>query len=194
MKLLEERILREGKVGANGVLKVDGFLNHQLDVALLRELGQEFARLFRDCGVTKILTVEASGIAVACLTAEQMGVNVVFAKKSRSRNLTGEVLTAPVESFTRGGTYDVMVSREFLKQEDRVLLIDDFLASGSALEGLLSLTEQAGCSVAGAGVCVEKAFQKGGARLRSRGLRVEALARIESMDAAGGIVFCRETD
>ena len=190
MKLLEERIRRDGRIRENGaILKVDSFLNHQMDITLNKAMGKEFFRLFGDEGVTKILTVEASGIGVACIAGQYFNVPVLFAKKSKTKNIDGSVYTAPVESFTHGGVYDVMVAKDFLGPEDRVLLIDDFLANGAALEGLLSIVEQAGAAVVGAGICVEKAFQPGGARLRAKGIRVEALARIKSMSEAG-IEFC----
>ena len=190
MKLLEERIRRDGRIRENGaILKVDSFLNHQMDITLFNAMGKEFFRLFGDEGVTKILTVEASGIGVACIAGQYFNVPVLFAKKSKTKNIDGSVYTAPVESFTHGGVYDVMGAKDFLGPEDRVLLIDDFLANGAALEGLLSIVEQAGAAVVGAGICVEKAFQPGGARLRAKGIRVEALARIKSMSEAG-IEFC----
>lgn len=190
MKLLEERIRAEGVVRDGAVLKVDRFLNHQMDVGLFRALGEEFYRLYGGCGVTKILTIESSGIGIACITAQFFDVPVIFAKKSRSRNLDGEAYTARVESFTRGGEYDILVSRALLRPEDRVLLIDDFLANGSALAGLIRLVEEAGCALVGAGVCIEKAFQPGGARIRGMGVRVESLARIRGMSAGGGVEFC----
>lgn len=190
MRLLEERIRRDGTVKGTDVLKVDSFLNHQIDVALLSELGKEFHRLFAQAGVTRILTIEASGIAVACAAAANFGVPVVFAKKGRSRNLAAGVYTAQIASFTHHTTYDVVVSREFLHPDDRVLLIDDFLANGAALKGLMSLAEQAGAQVVGAGVCIEKAFQPGGNELRAAGLRVEALARIKTMSEKIGVEFC----
>ena len=190
MKLLEERIRRDGRIRENGaILKVDSFLNHQMDITLFNAMGKEFFLLFGDEGVTKILTVEASGIGVACIAGQYFNVPVLFAKKSKTKNIDGSVYTAPVESFTHGGVYDVMVAKDFLGPEDRVLLIDDFLANGAALEGLLSIVEQAGAAVVGAGICVEKAFQPGGARLRAKGIRVEALARIKSMSGEG-IEFC----
>ena len=189
MKLLEERIRKDGKVRGADVLKVDAFLNHQIDVGLLEELGKEFFRLFGDCGVTKILTIEASGIAIACMAAREFGVPVVFAKKSRTKNIAGEVYTAQVESFTHGRVYDIVVSKDFLLPGDRVLLIDDFLANGMALLGLKSLVEQAGAVLVGAGVAVEKAFQPGGQRLRDMGVRVEALARVKSMSEEAGVEF-----
>ena len=190
MRLLEDRIRRDGKIRENGaILKVDSFLNHQMDITLFNEMGKEFFRLFGDQGVTKILTVEASGIGIACMAGQYFNVPVIFAKKSRTKNIDGSVYTAPVESFTHGGVYDVMVARDFLLPEDRVLIIDDFLANGAALEGLLSIVEQAGATVVGAGICIEKAFQPGGERIRAKGVRVEALARIKSM-REDGIEFC----
>ena len=189
MRELEERIRRDGIVEDADVLKVDSFLNHQMDVALFAAMGREWARLFAGEGVNKILTIEASGIGIACVAARQFGVPVVFAKKSRTKNIAGDVYQTEVPSFTHGGVSDVIVSRRFLGPEDRLLLIDDFLANGAALEGLLDLARQAGASVAGAGVAVEKAFQSGGARIRARGVRVEALARIKSM-APGRVEFC----
>ncbi len=189
MRELEERIRRDGIVEDADVLKVDSFLNHQMDVALFAAMGREWARLFAGEGVNKILTIEASGIGIACVAAQQFGVPVVFAKKSRTKNIAGDVYQTEVPSFTHGGVSDVIVSRRFLGPEDRLLLIDDFLANGAALEGLLALARQAGASVAGAGVAVEKAFQSGGARIRARGVRVEALARIKSM-APGRVEFC----
>jgi len=190
MKLLEERIRRDGKVLEGGaVLKVDSFLNHQMDVELFNEMGKEFFRLFGDERVTKILTIEASGIGVACIAGQYFNVPVLFAKKSRTKNIDGDVYVTEVESFTHAVTYQVMAAKEFLKREDRVLIIDDFLANGAALEGLMDLVRQAGAVTVGAGVCVEKAFQPGGARIRAKGVRVEALARIASMDE-NAIEFC----
>lgn len=191
MKLLEERIRRDGKIRENGtVLKVDSFLNHQIDVGLYNEMGREFFRLFGAEGVTKILTIEASGIGIACVTAQYFDVPVLFAKKSRTKNIDASVYVTKVRSFTHGGEYDVMVSRDFLCPEDRVLLIDDFLANGSALRGLMDLVSQAGATVVGAGICVEKAFQPGGDQLRAQGLRVESLARIAAMSEEQGVTFC----
>ena len=159
MQLLEERIRRDGKIREGGVLKVDSFLNHQMDVALFGEIGREFARLFEGQNVTKILTIEASGIGIACIAAQYFNVPVIFAKKNKTKNIAGDVYTSKVESFTHGKVYDIIVSKEFLHSEDRVLLIDDFLANGSALQGLIKLVEAAGATVVGAGICVEKAFQ-----------------------------------
>lgn len=190
MKRLEERIRRDGRVQGSDVLKVDSFLNHQMDVALFQELGREFKRLFDGCGVTKILTIEASGIGIACVTAQFFGCPVIFAKKSRTKNIAGDVYTSKVESFTHGKVYDIIVSKEFLLPSDRVLLIDDFLANGSALQGLIQLVREAGATLVGAGVCVEKAFQPGGGLIRSMGVRVEALARVQSMSQESGVIFC----
>ena len=190
MKLLEERIRRDGRVQGSDVLKVDSFLNHQMDVALFQELGREFKRLFDGCGVTKILTIEASGIGISCVTAQFFGCPVIFAKKSRTKNIAGDVYTSKVESFTHGKVYDIIVSKEFLLPSDRVLLIDDFLANGSALQGLIQLVREAGATLVGAGICVEKAFQPGGGLIRSMGVRVEALARVQSMSQESGVIFC----
>ena len=189
MELLEERIRRDGVVRGD-VLKVNSFLNHQMDIGLFNEMGREFHRLFGDEGVTRILTIEASGIGIACIAAQYFRVPVVFAKKNRTTNLSDDLLTTEVASFTHGTTYQVVVDRAFLSPEDRVLLIDDFLANGAALEGLCRLVEQAGGTVVGAGVAIEKAFQPGGERLRRAGLRVEALAQIISMED-GRIAFAR---
>lgn len=189
MKLLEERILKDGKVGAGNVLKVDSFVNHQIDVGFLSKLGAEFHRLFADCGVNKILTIEASGIGIACLTATYFDVPVVFAKKTKTNNIFADVYTSKVESYTHGTTYDIVVSKQFLRPEDRVLIIDDFLAKGSALKGLIELIEHAGATVVGAGIVIEKAYQPGGDLIRSMGVRVESLARIASMSEADGVQF-----
>ena len=189
MELLKERIRRDGKVKGNDVLKVDSFLNHQIDVALLEEIGREFQRRFAGCGVNKILTIEASGIGIACITAQSFHCPVVFAKKSQTKNIAGEVYATRVESFTHGRVYDVIVSKRFLGPGDNVLIIDDFLANGAALEGLIDLVEQSGAALAGAGIVIEKAFQPGGDRIRARGIRVEALARVKSMDEETGVEF-----
>ena len=190
MELLEQRILRDGKIRPGGILKVDGFLNHQIDPALLYEMAREFQRLFADAGVNKILTIEASGIAMACMTGYLFGCPLVFAKKSKSRNISDDVYAVEVESFTHGNTNTVVVSREYLGPKDRVLLIDDFLATGAALVGLKALVEQAGGTVVGAGIAIEKAFQGGGDLLRAQGLRIESLARIAAM-GDDSITFCR---
>ena len=190
MKLLEERIRKDGVILDGGnVLKVDAFLNHQMDVALFGEMADEWKRLFADEKITKILTIEASGIGMACIAAERFGVPVIFAKKSYKRTPSGEFYTTKVESFTHGTVNDVIVSKRFLGPEDRVLIIDDFLANGAALEGLIDLVRQAGATVAGAGIAIEKAFQPGGGRIRAAGVRVESLARIASM-TEDGITFC----
>ena len=190
MKLLEERIRRDGIVRDGDVLKVDSFLNHRMDVSLFNEMGREFERLYHGCGVNKILTIEASGIGVACVTAQYFGCPVVFAKKSKTSNLAGDVWTSKVYSFTHNREYDIIVSRGFLGPEDRVLLIDDFLANGEALRGLIDIVRQSGATLVGAGICIEKAFQPGGDKLRSEGIRVESLARIKSMSVENGIEFC----
>ena len=190
MQLLEDRIRQDGKVRGTDILKVDSFLNHQIDVELLNALGREWRRLFDGCGVNKILTIEASGIGLACIAAQYFNCPVVFAKKSQTKNIAGDVYTTKVESFTHGRVYDVIVSKDFLYSDDRVLIIDDFLANGAALEGLIRLIGQAGAVLVGAGIAVEKAFQPGGSRLRQQGVRVESLARIKSMDEKTGIVFC----
>jgi xanthine phosphoribosyltransferase len=191
MQLLKDRILTDGQVEKGGVLKVDGFLNHRIDVCLLEEIGKEFRRIFEGEGVTKILTIEASGIAIAVETARYFRIPVVFAKKNQSINIAGDVYATKVESFTHGKTYDVVVSKKFLSPEDNILIIDDFLANGSALLGLVSLVRDAGARLAGAGSVIEKAFQSGGDIVRGLGVRVESLARI--LDMSGGeIVFAEE--
>ncbi len=190
MKLLEERIREDGVVKEGNVLKVDSFLNHQMDIELFNEMGKEWARLFADRPVTKILTVEASGIGIACVAAQHFHVPVVFAKKTQSLNIDGEVYSTKIQSFTHKKIYDVIVSKKFIKPEDHILIIDDFLANSCALEGLLQIVEDAGATVEGIGIAVEKGFQKGGDLIREKGVRVESLAIVESMDAATGeIVF-----
>ena len=190
MKLLEDRILRDGKIGEGNVLKVDNFLNHCIDVGFLDELGKEFYRLFKDSGINKILTIEASGIGIACLTARHFGCPVVFAKKTKTNNIYADVYKGRVESYTHGTSYEIVVSKEFLLPGDRVLIIDDFLAKGSAIMGLLGLIKDAGAEAVGAGIVIEKAYQPGGETVRKTGLRVESLARIKSMSRETGIVFC----
>lgn len=191
MKLLEDRILKDGKIGAGNVLKVDSFVNHQIDVPFISRLGEEFYRLYKDEGVTKILTIEASGIGIACLTAAYFNVPVVFAKKTPTNNISGDVYTSEVYSYTHETTYTIRLSKEFLSPEDRVLIIDDFLAKGSALLALLKLVHDAGASVVGAGIVIEKAYQPGGDIVRGQGIRVESLARIASMDE-DGVKFVEE--
>lgn len=189
MKLLEDRIRKDGIVIGADILKVDSFLNHQIDVELLAEMGKEWKRLYQDEKITKILTIEASGIGIACIAAQQFGVPVLFAKKSKTKNIAGEVYTAKVMSFTHGREYDIIVSRKFLTADDNVLIIDDFLANGEALRGLIKLVQDAGARVAGCGIAIEKAFQPGGDQIRKMGVRVESLARVLSMDENEGIVF-----
>lgn len=189
MQLLKERILRDGKVFPGNILKVDSFLNHQIDVDLLEKIGEEFYNRFRDCGITKILTIEASGIGIACLTAQKFGLPVIFAKKSQTKNIASDVYTSKVESYTHGKTYDIIVSKEFLRADDKVLIVDDFLAKGQALLGLISLVESAGAHVAGAGIVIEKGFQDGGSLIRKSGVRVESLAIVDNMDDDGSITF-----
>lgn len=189
MRLLEDRILTDGKIGKGNVLKVDCFLNHQIDVPFICELGKEFHRLYKDEGITKILTIEASGIGIACLTAQYFGVPVVFAKKTPTNNIFADVYTSEVYSYTHEKTYNIFVSKQFLSPGDRILIIDDFLAKGSALMALLKLIEDAGAVTVGAGIVIEKAYQNGGALVRGMGIRVESLAKIESMDE-NGIKFC----
>ena len=181
MKLLEERIRTHGKIREGGVLKVDSFLNHQMDVKLFQEMGKEFLRLFGDCGVTKILTIEASGIGIACVTAQFFDCPVIFAKKNKTRNIAGDVYTSKVESFTHGKVYDIIVSKEFLHPEDRVLLIDDFLANGEAAMGAIRLAESAGAKIAGVGILIEKSFQNGRQRILDAGYKVYSQARVSKL-------------
>ncbi len=190
MILLEERIRRDGIIKKGDILKVDSFLNHQMDCALFVEMGKEWARLYADCGVNKILTIEASGIGMASVAALEFGCPVVFAKKSLSSNMSGDFWESSVHSYTHNVDRTVLVSKEFLGKGDRVLIIDDFLATGSALLGLVELVRQSGAELVGCGIAIEKVYQEGGSTLRSKGVRVESLARIASMDEEGGIVFC----
>ena len=192
MELLEERIRRDGVVKSEGVLKVDGFLNHQMDINLFNEMGKELKRLFADAPINKILTIEASGIGIAAVVAQHFDVPVVFAKESQSINLDGDVYSTKIQSFTHQRIYDVIVSKKFLNADDHVLLIDDFLANGCALNGLIDLVEEAGATVEGIGIAVEKGFQPGGDDLRSRGYHLESLAIVQSMNPeTGEIVFRR---
>ena len=191
MKLLEDRIRRDGVVKQGNVLKVDSFLNHQMDVDLFAEMGKEWKRLYADRPINKILTIEASGIGIACIAAREFHVPVVFAKKSQSINLDGDMYTTKIESFTHKKTYDVIVSKKFLGPEDHVLIIDDFLANGCAINGLVEIIEEAGATLEGVGIAVEKGFQKGGQELREKGIRVESLAIVENMDAATGEITFR---
>ena len=191
MQLLKDRIRKDGKIKEGNVLKVDSFLNHQMDVKLFQEIGKEFKRRFEGEEITKILTIEASGIGIACVAAEVFDVPVVFAKKTQTKNIAGDVYTTKVESFTHGRVYDIIVSREFLGKGDKVLLIDDFLANGKALEGLAELVKKSGAELVGAGVVIEKGFQVGGDIIRSKGIHLESLAIVESMDEKTGEVAFR---
>lgn len=189
MELLKDKIRTDGIVKEGNILKVDSFLNHQMDVGLFCEIGKEFKRRFQDTEITKILTIEASGIGIACVAALYFDVPVVFAKKSKTNNIAGDVYKTKVKSFTHGRVYDVMIAKDFLKPEDKVLVIDDFLASGCALLGLIDLIKESGATLQGAGIVIEKGFQIGGKLLREKGVRVESLAIVDSMDPEKGIVF-----
>jgi xanthine phosphoribosyltransferase len=189
MRILKDRILAEGKVLPGNILNVGSFLNQQVDIGLYNEIGREFARRFSGTRVTRILTVEASGIGIACITAQYFKVPVVFARKFRAKNIGENLYSANVSSYTHGIDYTITVPRPYIKPDDSVLLIDDFLANGCALEGLSILTETAGAELAGAGVVIEKGFQQGGRRLRERNIRIESLAVIDSMGAGTGIIF-----
>ena len=192
MQILKDRIRKDGKIKAGNVLKVDSFLNHQMDIKLFGEIGREFKRRFADVPVTKILTIEASGIGIACIVARHFGVPVVFAKKSKSINIDGDTYKAEVESFTHKCKNHVIVSRKFLNPDDHVLIIDDFLANGCALQGLISIVNEAGGTVEGIGIAVEKGFQNGGRIIRNLGFHLESLAIVESMDATTGEITFRE--
>ena len=192
MNFLEARIQKDGIVKAGNVLKVDSFLNHQMDIALMEEIGREFKRRFADCPVTKVLTIEASGIGIACFVAKEFGVPMVFAKKSKSINLDGQMYVAEVESFTHKNKNQVIVSKKFLNSDDHLLIIDDFLANGCALQGLISIAEAAGAAVEGLGIVIEKGFQIGGQVLRNLGYRLESLAIVDAMDADTGTIHFRE--
>ena len=191
MELLEQKIRQMGRVLPGDVLKVDSFLNHQIDIGLYQAMGQEFARRFAGKPINKILIIEASGIGIACISAQYFGnAPVIFAKKNRTSNVGSDFYTAKVSSYTHGVTYDIIVSKSYLGPDDHVLILDDFLANGSALQGLIKLVEAAGATVVGAGICVEQAFQPGGDLIREMGVRVESLARIKSMSVEGGVEFC----
>lgn len=192
MRLLEERIKQDGQVRPGNILKVDSFLNHQLDVSLLEQLGKEFFERFKDKGITRILTIEASGIALACLAAQYFKVPVVFAKKAKSKNLDGELYTSTVHSFTYGKDFTVTLSKKFLTKDDTVLLIDDFLAVGKAMRGLIDICGQAEANIAGIGIAIEKGFQSGGKELREMGFDVYSLAIIDEMDDEGNISFKKQ--
>ncbi len=189
MELLKQRILQDGHATEDDVLKVDSFLNHQMDISLLNEIGKEFRRRFEGVPVTKILTIEASGIGIAAIAAQHFGnVPVVFAKKTKSRNLDGALYTAQVQSFTKGTVYDIQVSQKFIGPDDCVLILDDFLAKGQALQGLLKIVRASGAKLAGCGIVIEKGFQDGGKLIRSQGIRVESLAVISSI-SNGKVTF-----
>lgn len=192
MNFLEERIVKDGIVKPGNVLKVDSFLNHQMDIALMEEIGREFKRRFADKKVTKVLTIEASGIGIACFVAKEFGVPMVFAKKSKSINIDGDMYVAEVESFTHKNKNQVIVSRKFLSAEDHLLIIDDFLANGCALQGLISIADSAGATVEGLGIVIEKGFQIGGRVIRNMGYHLESLAIIDAMDSETGAITFRE--
>lgn len=193
MNFLEERIIKDGIVKEGNVLKVDSFLNHQMDISLFEQMGEEFKRRFADKTINKILTIEASGIGIACVVAKYFNVPVVFAKKSKSINIEGEMYIAEVESFTHKCRNQVIVSKKFLNSDDKVLIIDDFLANGCALQGLISIVNEAGGTVEGIGIAIEKGFQSGGRIIRNLGYQLESLAIVESMDAANGTIqFCEQ--
>ena len=192
MNFLEERIVKDGKVKPGNVLKVDSFLNHQMDISLMEEIGREFHRRFVGKNITKVLTIEASGIGIACFVAKEFGVPMVFAKKSHSINIDSEVYVAEVESFTHKNKNNVIVSKQFLNPDDHILIIDDFLANGCALQGLIAIAKSAGASVEGIGIVIEKGFQIGGQVIRNLGVQLESLAIIDAMDAETGTVTFRE--
>lgn len=189
LAVLKDAILKEGRVINKDILKVDSFLNHQIDIGLFQEIGKEFFRLFQKENITKILTIEASGIGIACITAQYFNVPVLFAKKQSVKTQGDNVYTAAVHSFTHGKDYVIRICRDYLTAKDRVLIIDDFLANGEAIRGLMSLASQASAYVAGAGVVIEKGFQEGGAALRKEGLNLQSLAIVESMDDNGNIII-----
>lgn len=192
MNFLEERILKDGIIKPGNVLKVDSFINHQMDIQLMEQIGKEFHRRFADKKINKVLTIEASGIGIACFVAREFGVPMVFAKKSKSINLEGEMYIAEVESFTHKNKNQVIVSKKFLSEEDHLLIIDDFLANGCALQGLISIAQSAGATVEGLGIVIEKGYQVGGGLIRGMGLQLESLAIIESMDPETGTIVFRE--
>lgn len=192
MQLLEERIRKDGIVKPGNILKVDSFLNHQMDIPFINELGKEFKRRFADAPITKILTIEASGIGIACLVAQHFNVPVIFAKKAQSLNLDGEMYCTKVQSFTHKRVYDVILSKKFLSAEDHVLIIDDFLANGCALQGLIQIVKAAEGTVEGIGIAIEKGFQSGGTVIRNLGYHLESLAIVDGMDASTGEITFRE--
>lgn len=192
MNFLEERIIKDGVVKAGNVLKVDSFLNHQMDISLMEEIGREFKRRFANKKVTKVITIEASGIGIAAFVAKEFGVPMVFAKKSKSINIDGDMFVAEVESFTHKNKNQVIVSKRFLNEDDHVLIIDDFLANGCALQGLISIAESAGATVEGCGIVIEKGFQFGGRVIRNMGYHLESLAIVDAMDCETGEIIFRE--
>ena len=194
MNFLEERILKDGIVKPNNVLKVDSFLNHQMDISLMEEIGREFHRRFADKSITKVLTIEASGIGIACFVAKEFGVPMVFAKKSHSINIDSEVFVAEVESFTHKNKNNVIVSKKFLHEGEHVLIIDDFLANGCALQGLISIAESAGAIVEGCGIVIEKGFQIGGRVIRNLGYHLESLAIVDGMEVESGTIRFRDQE
>ncbi len=192
MNFLEERIVKDGKVKPGNVLKVDSFLNHQMDISLMEEIGREFHRRFADKPITKVLTIEASGIGIACFVAKEFGVPMVFAKKSHSININSDVYVSEVESFTHKNKNQVIVSKQFLSEDDHLLIIDDFLANGCALQGLIAIAKSAGATVEGIGIVIEKGFQIGGQVIRNLGIQLESLAIVDAMDAETGTITFRE--
>ncbi len=192
MEILKKRILSDGEIHEGNILKVDGFLNHQIDIPFLQEIGKEFYRLFKDENINKILTIESSGIAIGSMVAQEFGCPLVFAKKSITKNIAGDIYLTPVESYTHGTTYGVIVSKSFLGKEDRVLIVDDFLAIGNALDGLIHIVKESGAELVGCGAVIEKGFQGGGDRLRKKGIHVESLAIIESMDCENKTIVFRD--
>ena len=194
MELLKEKIKKDGKVFAGNILKVDSFLNHQIDVSFMSSLGEEIARRFSSDSITKVLTVEASGIAIAFPVAQVIGCPMVFAKKSQTKNLGSSVYSAPVESFTHGCVYDVRISKDYLKEDDVVLIVDDFLANGNAVRGLMNIVGQAGAKLAGVAIAIEKGFQDGGKALREEGIHLESMSIVDGMDAVTGEIFFREAE
>ena len=192
MNFLEQRIIKDGIVKQGNVLKVDSFLNHQMDISLIEEIGREFKRRFADKNVTKVLTIEASGIGIAAFVAKEFGVPLVFAKKSKSVNIVGDVFEAEVESFTHKNTNRVIVSKKFLSEKDRLLIIDDFLANGCALQGLITIAKSANAKIEGLGIVIEKGFQDGGQNIRNMGYKLESLAIVDSMNAETGEIIFRK--
>ena len=192
MKLLEERIRKDGILKEGNVLKVDNFLNHQMDIELFNEMGKEWKKLFADKNINKVLIIEASGIGIACIVAQYFNVPVVFAKKAQSINIDGEVYSTKIESFTHKKVYDVIVSKKYIGPEDHVLIIDDFLANGCALQGLIQLVEDAGATVEGIGIAIEKGFQQGGEIIRNKGIKLESLAIVDGMNPETGEIIFRE--